>query len=121
MAKGHGGGNVCTKGKFNNTFELTTIPKDKNTVGVRWVYAIKTGPNGEEKCKARFIAKGYSQFPNVDYHETFSPTAKMTSIRVLMQLAVQYNLTVDQMDVKTVYLNAPIDCELYVEQPESLL
>ena len=103
MAKGHGGGNVCTKGKFNNTFELTTRPKDKNTVGVRWVYAIKTGPNGEEKCKARFIAQGYSQFPNVDYHETFSPTAKMTSIRVLMQLAVQYNLTVDQMDVKTAY------------------
>ena len=102
----------------NDTFELTTIPKDKNAVGGRWVYAIKTSPNGEEKCKARFVAKGYSQVPNVDYHETFSPTAKMTSIRVLMQLAVQYNLTVHQMDVKTAYLNARIDCELYVEQPE---
>ena len=83
----------------NDTFELTTMPKDKNAVGGRWVYAIKTGPNGE-KCKACFVAKGYSQIPNVDYHETFSPTAKMTSIRVLMQLVVQYNLTVHQMDVK---------------------
>ena len=35
-----------------------------------------------------------------------------------MQLAVQFNLTVHQMDVKTAYLNAPIECELYVEQPE---
>ena len=35
-----------------------------------------------------------------------------------MQLAVQYNFTVHQIDVKTAYLNTPIDCELYVEQPE---
>ena len=35
-----------------------------------------------------------------------------------MQLAVQYNCTVHQMDIKTAYLNAPIECELYVEQPE---
>ena len=64
----------------NDTFELTPMPKDKNAVGSRWVYAIKTGPNEEEKCKARFVAKGYSQVLNVDYHKTFSPTAKMTSI-----------------------------------------
>ena len=70
--------------------------------------------NGEEKYKARFVAKGYSQIPNVDYHETFSPT----SVRMLMQLAVQDNLVVHQMDVKTAYLNAPIDCEIYIEQPE---
>jgi hypothetical protein len=80
--------------------------------------ALKLGPNNEEKYKARFVAKGYSQLPDVDYHETFSPTARITSIRTLMQLAVQHNLTVHQMDVKTVYLNAPIDCEIYVEQPE---
>ncbi|CAB3981316.1 Hypothetical predicted protein [Paramuricea clavata] len=102
----------------NDTFELTTKPENRNTVGGRWVYAIKTDPNGEEKYKARFVAKGYLQIPGVDYHETFSPTARMTSIRILMQLVVQYNLTIHQMDVKTAYLNAPIDCELYVEQPE---
>ena len=89
--------------------------------GGEWVYAIKTGPNGEEKYKACYVAKGYSQIPNIDYHETFSPTAKMTSVRILMQLAVQYNLTIHQMDVKTAFLNAPIDCELYVEQPKGFV
>ena len=102
----------------NDTFELTTKPENRNTAGGRWVCAIKTGPKGEGKYKARFVAKRYSQIPGVDYHETFSPTARMTSIRILMQLAVQYNLTIHQIDVKTAYLNAPIDCELYVEQPE---
>ena len=39
-------------------------------------------------------------------------------MRMLMQIAVQDNLVVHQMDVKASYLNAPIDCEIYVEQPE---
>ena len=79
------------------------------------------GPNNEEQFKARYVAKGYSQVHDIDYHETFSPTARVTSIRMLMQLAAQYDLTVHQMDVKTAYLNAPIDCELYVEQPEGFV
>jgi len=36
-----------------------------------------------------------------------------------MQVAVQHDLLVHQMDVKTAYLNAPIDCEVYVAQPEA--
>ena len=102
----------------NNTFEITPLPEGRTVVGGRRVYAVKLGPNGEEKYKARFVAKGYSQIPNVDYHETFSPTARITSVRMLMQLAVQDNLVVHQMDVKTASLNAPIDCEIYIEQPE---
>ena len=82
------------------------------------MYAIKLDPNGEEKYKARFVAKGYSQAPGIDYHETFSPTVRITSVRILMQLAIQMGMVVHQMDVKTAYLNAPIDCELYIEQPE---
>lgn len=42
----------------------------------------------------------------------------MTSVRSLMQIAAQYGLELHQMDVKTAYLHAPIDCEIYIEQPE---
>ena len=86
--------------------------------GGKWVYAIKLDPNGEEKYYARFVAKGYSQAPGIDYCETFSPTARITSVRMLRQLAIQKCMVVHQMDVKMAYLNAPIDCELYIEQPE---
>ena len=42
----------------NNTFEITPLPEGRTVVGGRWVYAVKLGPNGEEKYKARFVAKG---------------------------------------------------------------
>ena len=102
----------------NDTFERTSLPEGQTSVGGNWVYTIKLGPNGEEYYKARFVAKGYSQAPGIDYHETFSPTARLTLVRMLMQLAVQKGMVIHQMDVKTAYLNAPIDCELYVEQIE---
>jgi hypothetical protein len=42
----------------------------------------------------------------------------MSSVRMLMQHAVQNNMLVHQMDVKTAYLNAPIDCDIFVQQPK---
>lgn len=87
-------------------------------MGGRWVYTLKCDTDGSDKYKARFVAKGYSQKQGIDYEETFSPTADMTTVRVVMQKAVQEDLVLQQMDVKTAYLHAPIDCEVYLEQPE---
>ena len=102
----------------NNTYELTPLPEGRSAVGGKWVFTRKFGPNDEEKFKARYVAKGYSQIENIDYRETFSPTARMTSVRMLIQLSIQFDLIVHQMDVKTAYLNADIDCEIFVVQPE---
>ncbi|KAL9987803.1 hypothetical protein ACROYT_G002165 [Oculina patagonica] len=102
----------------NNTFTLSPLPEGKNSVGGRWVYTIKESSNGAKTYKARYVAKGYSQVRGVDYQETFAPTANLTSVRVLMQMAAQHDLILHQMDVKTAYLNAPIDCEIYMDQAE---
>ena len=67
--------------KENNTFTLTNLPEGKKAEGGRWVYAIKTNVDGSEKYKARYVAKGYSQKMGIDYEETFSPTANMTSVK----------------------------------------
>ena len=53
------------------------------------------------------MAMGYSQIYGKDYGETFAPTTNMASIRILLQKAVQYDLLVHHMDVKSAYLNAP--------------
>ncbi|KAK3758991.1 hypothetical protein RRG08_005617 [Elysia crispata] len=78
----------------NETYDLTTLPTDRNAVGGRWVYNIKLGPSNEEQYKARFVAKGYSQIPDIG--DIFLP---LHAIRTLMQIAVQHDLTVHQMDM----------------------
>ncbi len=98
----------------NDTFTVTELPEGKRAVDGKWVYAIK----GNGKYKARYVAKGYSQIHGLDYFETFSPTARMESVRTLAQLAAQYDLTLHQMDVKGAYLHAPIDSEIYINQPQ---
>ena len=85
--------------KENDTYDLTPLPEGRSAVGGRWVFTVKSNPNSDEKFKARYVAKGYSQVHDLDYHETFSPTARITSIRMLLQLTLQKNLIVHQMDV----------------------
>ena len=104
--------------KENDTFTVVELPEGKQSVGGRWVFALKDNPDGTVRYKAWYVAKGYTQIKGIDYYETFSPTAKMTSLRILIQLAAQYGMCIHQLDVKTAYLNAPIDCEIYVEQPK---
>ena len=103
--------------KENDTFQLVKRPQSQSVIGGRWVYARKM-LNDQNIFKARYVAKGYSQVHGVNYHETFSPTARLTSIRVLMNLAATEKLKVHQMDVKSAYLNSKIDCEVFVEQPQ---
>ena len=68
----------------NDTFELVTTPEGRQIVGGKWVFAVKTGPEGDETHKARYVAKGYSQIAEIDYQETFAPTARMSSVRMLL-------------------------------------
>lgn len=84
----------------NETFEIKELPEGKSVIGGKWVFATKLGADGDVKHKARYVAKGYSQKENVDYGETFSPTAHMTSVRMLMQAAVDNDLIVHQMKMK---------------------
>ena len=102
----------------NKTYEVVDLPEGKHSVGGRWVYAVKQGPDDKDVFKARFVAKGFSQTYGVDYFSTFAPTARLSTIRMVIQIAVSSNYLIHQMDVKSAYLNAPIDCELYMDQPK---
>ena len=71
-----------------------------------------------DRYKARLVVKCYRQKKGVDYFDTYSHVTRITFIRMLIAIAVLYNLEIHQMDVKTAFLNGELDDEIYMEQPE---
>jgi len=82
------------------------------------VYAKKHGSLKYDtvRYKVRLVAKGYVQREGTDY-EVFSPVVKYSSIRILLALVVQYELELDQLDVKTAFLHGDLEEGIYMSQP----
>jgi len=103
----------------NDTWELTEGPKGKKAIGYKWVYAKKQGSLKDDivRYKVRLAAKGCAQQEGIDYNEVFSPVVKHSSIRILLALVAQYELDLDQLDIKTAFLYGDLDEEIYMSQP----
>lgn len=105
----------------NNTFNVVDNPENGKVIGCRTVLTNKYKVDRSlEKRKARIVAKGYAQRPGVDYMDTFAPVARMDSIRLLLALAVKLEMTVEQIDVTSAYLNGILDEEIYMDMPDKL-
>lgn len=103
----------------NCTWEIVPRPKRRKVIGSRFVFTTKS-TGDKMKKKVRLVAKGCSQRPGEDFHNTFSPVVRPTSIRLLSAIAAEFGLEIHQMDVVTAYLNGDLEEDVYMEEPEQL-
>ena len=79
---------------------------------------MKVNPDGSiARLKASLVAKRYARTYGVDYSYTFSPMAKLTSIRLCISLATTHGWDLHQLDIKNVFLHRDLTEEVYMEQP----
>jgi hypothetical protein len=89
-----------------------------NVIGTKWVFHNKQDENGVvTRNKARLVAQGFTQVEGLDFEETYAPVARLEAIRNLLAYAAHHDFKLYQMDVKSAFLNGPIQELVYVEQP----
>ncbi|KAK1683930.1 hypothetical protein QYE76_044778 [Lolium multiflorum] len=105
--------------KRNKVWTLVEKPKGcRNVIGTKWIFKNKQDEFGNVvRNKARLVAQGFSQVEGIDFGETYAPVARLESIRILLAYASHHNFKLQQMDVKSAFLNGPLHEEVYVKQP----
>ncbi|KAM0906965.1 hypothetical protein ACQ4PT_016441 [Festuca glaucescens] len=105
--------------KRNKVWKLVEKPKEcRNVIGTKWIFKNKQDENGiVVRNKARLVAQGFSQIEGIDFGETYAPMAHLESIRILLAYATHHNFKLQQIDVKSAFLNGPLREEVYVKQP----
>lgn len=95
----------------NKTWRLVKKPEDKKALDVKWIYKKKS----EKNYKARLVVRGFQQEEIID--NTYSPVFKMQTLKILLSYCCKNNLSIDQMDVETAFLNSKVMSEIYIKQP----
>ena len=103
-----------------NCWEIKTkIPVGRKPVGYRWVFTAKVKEN-QPVFKARLVAQSFSQIHGFDYFETFSPTLRIESFRLLLAIATYLDLEIHQWDIVSAYINADLTEDIYMKVPKAL-
>jgi hypothetical protein len=85
----------------NGTWELVPQPQGSNVVTGKWVFTHKLHADGTlDRYKARWVLRGFTQCPGVDYDETFSLVVKATTVHMVLTTAVSRDCPIQQLDVK---------------------
>jgi hypothetical protein len=105
----------------NQTWDIVPYPSSVNPLGSKFVFSIKRRSDGSiDRYKARLVALGNKQEYGLDHDETFTPVAKMTTVRTILALAASQSWPLYQMDVKNVFLYGDLKEDVYLKLPSGM-
>jgi Reverse transcriptase (RNA-dependent DNA polymerase) len=104
------------------TWEVVDLPKGEIAILCSEITRVKLGPNGEvQSYRVRIVAGGHKQIEGVNYTKTFSATAKMPTVCIVLANAAHQDWEIEHIDVKSAYLNALLKEIIYMKPPRSVL
>ncbi|CAI7864450.1 unnamed protein product, partial [Closterium sp. NIES-53] len=103
--------------KSTGTYVDEVPPPGANIVSGMWIFRVKRPTGSPPVFKARYVARGFSQRQGVYYFQTFSPTPKMTTLRVLLHVAAQRDYELHSLDFSTAFLQGSLHEEIWLRRP----
>ncbi|CAI5964954.1 unnamed protein product [Closterium sp. NIES-64] len=103
--------------KSTGTYVDEVPPPGANIVTSMWIFRVKRLPGSPRVFKARYVARGFSQRQGVDYFQAFSPTPKMTTLRVLLHVAAHRDYELHSLDFSTAFLQGSLHEEIWLRRP----
>ncbi|CAI7928091.1 unnamed protein product [Closterium sp. NIES-54] len=103
--------------KSTGTYVDEVPPPGANIVSGMWIFRVKRPPGSPPVFKARYVARGFSQREGVEFFQTFSPTPKMTTLRVLLHVAAQRDYELHSLEFSTTFLQGSLHEEIWLRRP----
>ncbi|CAI7754148.1 unnamed protein product, partial [Closterium sp. NIES-53] len=100
-----------------NAPDIPTLRSYAEAITGPYSSQVKQPPGSPPAFKARYVARGFSQRQGVDYFHTFSPTPKMTTLRVLLHVAAQRDYELHSLDFSTAFLQGSLHEEIWLRRP----
>jgi len=98
----------------NHTWIMATLPHGKKALTSKWAYKTKYKAYGTVDRHKAMLVMGIKQIKDKDYKHTFSPVAKLTTIRVFITLGTARGWPLHQLDINNAFLHGFIDEEVYI-------
>jgi hypothetical protein len=104
----------------NDVFESCELPQGVKPLDTKWVFKRKQNPDHSWRYKGRLVVKGFLQRWGVNFFDTFAPTAKWISLRIFLTMCACLSMLTRQLDVKTAFLYAELDEDVYIKVPAGI-